>query len=282
MINEITSLSIVTVTKNRPAQLINTAGNSLNKQSNYDFEWLVISDGECALTKNAIEKFRANSPFPVKYWQIKSQSNQFGLCVGRNVGIAKARSKYITYLDDDNSFTPNFVNSILKFFIDHPSVNYCTPLVNRTRGVWNHEQLKITCNFISPRPDTTIPELLTHQQLFDSNGFIHLKNQCPQWNPNYRIYCDYEYFLQCSNSWSLESFALIPQVLVNYLQTTEGVIGQSKYEDWAIELEKIIENKNNYSVLLSDFTYLETLQQLQQSFKAKQQKSSVPKAFKLN
>jgi glycosyltransferase involved in cell wall biosynthesis len=274
-------LTIITVTKNRPTQLINCAGNSLSKQKKFNFDWLVISDGECVSTKNAIKEFKTTCHFPVKYWAIPSQPNQFGLCVGRNFGIAKAESQYITYLDDDNSFTTDFVDSIDKFLVANSSVNYCIPLANRTRGIWKNNQLKITSSFISPGENTTIAELVNHQQLFDSNGFVHSQANCPQWNSDYRIYCDYEYFLQCSNSWNPDSFAILPQVLVNYLQTTEGVIGQSNYNDWAIELERIIENAHNYSILQSNPEYIKSLRQLQQKYQTRQAKNSIPKAFQL-
>jgi glycosyltransferase involved in cell wall biosynthesis len=275
-----TSITIITVTKNRHKQLIDVAGNSLIKQTNQNFEWFVISDGKCQNTEDAIKQLISDVSFPIKYWQIDTQPKKFGLCVGRNLGIANAQSKYITYLDDDNSFTPDFVDSVFKFYSTNPSINYCLPLANRTRGIWSNNQLKITSSFISPVQNTTIVELVIHQQLFDSNGFVHLNANCPQWNRNYRIYCDYEYFLQCLNVWNEATFALLPQVLINYLQTTTGIIGQSSYRDWAIELKKIIENAHNYLILQANPKYIDTLKQLQEKYQTKQEKDNTPKAFK--
>lgn len=275
-----TLITIITVTKNRHKQLIDVAGNSLIKQTNQNFEWFVISDGKCQNTEDAIKQLISDVSFSIKYWQIDTQPKKFGLCVGRNLGIANAQSKYITYLDDDNSFTPDFVDSVLALVSANPSINYCLPLANRTRGIWSNNQLKITSSFISPSQDTTIPELITHQQLFDSNGFVHLNANCPQWNPNYRIYCDYEYFLQCLNVSNEATFAIFPQVLINYLQTTTGIIGQSSYRDWAIELKKIIGNQYEYSILRSNPRYTEALKQLQEKYQAKQEKDNTPKAFK--
>jgi hypothetical protein len=49
-------------------------------------------------------------------------------------------------------------------------------------------------------------------------------------------------------------------VLVDYVQTNQGVIGSSTYQEWAKELEWTIEQKRYYSCLLeSDLEALERL-----------------------
>jgi hypothetical protein len=102
--------------------------------------------------------------------------------------------------------------------------------------------------FISPSEKSSIADLIQHKELFDSNGFTHSRLAAPHWNPQYRIFIDYEYFLQCIGQWGRDSFRINLLVLVEYLQTSAGVIGQSSYSDWATELESILEN-NNYGVL---------------------------------
>jgi hypothetical protein len=89
--------------------------------------------------------------------------------------------------------------------------------------------------FFSPTPDCTVDELITHQQLVDSNGFAHrsiafIKDL--SWNPDLRIYIDYEFFLKCASYWRRESFGLNPAVLVDYVQTNQGIIGSSTYQEW--------------------------------------------------
>lgn len=106
--------------------------------------------------------------------------------------------------------------------------------------------------FISPSADTTLNDLVCQQALFDSNGFVHRRIGSPYWNPCYRVFCDYEFFLQClgqSKNAQGEDFLFRPEVLINYIQTTDGIIGQSGYGDWARELQQLYEKRLAYAVL---------------------------------
>lgn len=103
--------------------------------------------------------------------------------------------------------------------------------------------------FIAPPPSANSESLLVQKDIFDSNGFSHRLDNSPQWNPNTRVFADYEYFLQCLSRWGKESFLLNPLVLVNYVQTSEGTIGKSTYQEWASDLKKIYEHRDQYSVL---------------------------------
>ena len=225
-------ISVVTVTKDRPRQLIETAANSLLKQTCLDFEWIVIADGFSSKTQqrsgtsgfslcsaqNAIVEFAKSSPFEVAFASIDSQNN-FGLCLGRNLGIELSGSDHVAYLDDDNSFKPNFIASTLKFIADNPSVKYLIPQAQRTRGYWQSEEFITTNSFISPKVGSNLTDLLTHSSLFDSNGFVHQKFGCPTWNPQFKIYCDYEYLLSSIQVWGESKFAINHQILVNYIQS---------------------------------------------------------------
>jgi glycosyltransferase involved in cell wall biosynthesis len=274
-------LSIITSTYNRPQQLIFSAAESLQRQKCNDFEWIVINDGRDRETKDRIERLSTN--FQITYAEMEHPQTGFGLCHGRNLGLKLANGKLVSYCDDDNQFKPEAVARIIEFLESHPQIKFIMPLQQRRRDVVESGKAILKGKpFVSPLSTTTVRDLIEQKQLFDSNGFTHYRDRAPNWNPNHRIYCDYEYFLQCLNVWDEGSFALLPQVLVDYVQTNDGVIGRSNYFEWAVELERIIENAHNYSILKSNPQYIETLQQLQQKFSAKQQKNNVPEAFKAN
>jgi hypothetical protein len=102
--------------------------------------------------------------------------------------------------------------------------------------------------------------LITQRSLFDSNGFTHRCNNSLNWNPTYRIFCDYEFFLQClDQSWKCDrTFKFLPEILVDYIQSTEGVIGASTYRDWADELLQLSTSRLQYDSLnRSDTDWLE-------------------------
>jgi glycosyltransferase involved in cell wall biosynthesis len=274
-------LSIVTVTRNRPQKLIASAAVSLQQQTNHDFEWIVINDGGDRETKDSIEQLQ--SDFAIVIADMEHPETGFGLCYGRNLGLKLASSELVTYLDDDNHFLPEAVASIIEFFESHPHIKFTMPLQQRRRDAIEYgKTIKKGKAFVSPDFTTTVRDLIEQKQLIDSNGFTHHRDPSPSWNPNHRIYCDYEYFLQCLNVWNESTFALLPRILVDYVQTNDGVIGKSSYFDWAIELERIIAHAYSYSILQQNPTYIKTLRQLQHKFSAKQQSNSVPEAFKLN
>jgi hypothetical protein len=81
------------------------------------------------------------------------------------------------------------------------------------------------------------------------DGFCHRANAQLNWNPDLRIYIDYEFLLRCVDLWGRAKFAINPVVLVDYIQTNQGIIGQSNYQDWAKELEWMVKNYHLYSCL---------------------------------
>jgi glycosyltransferase involved in cell wall biosynthesis len=248
-------ISIITVTRSRPQQLAK-AMDSLREQSSSDFEWIVINDGEDPATEELISKSSPN--FPISYNNMPHPNRGFGLCYGRNRGLILADGEIVTYLDDDNTFKPNFVAETIAFFEAHPQVSYSMPVQQRRRDVIEAGVVvKQGKEFFSPSLNcsnglpsaTAIEELINHQQLIDSNGFCHRANARLNWNPDLRIYIDYEFLLRCVALWGREKFAINPVMLVDYIQTNQGIIGQSNYQDWAEELGWIIEHHHSYPCL---------------------------------
>ncbi|MGB3208466.1 MAG: hypothetical protein WBB28_26060 [Crinalium sp.] len=112
----------------------------------------------------------------------------------------------------------------------------------------NGQIVKEGKKFISPSASANVDGLILLHEIFDSNGFSHYRDNSPRWNPDYRIFADYEYFLQCLSRWRKENFLLNPLVLVNYIQTNEGIIGGSNYHQWAAELAEIRKHAQQYSI----------------------------------
>lgn len=174
----------------------------------------------------------------------------FGLCHARNLGLTSARGDLIAYLDDDNTIAPEFVAATQQFFEQHPTVMCSmTQQWRRRDQVEGDRLIRSGLPFVSPTATATVVDLLTQRELFDSNGFTHRRQNAPQWNPTYRIFADYEYFLQCLSRWGRDRFRLHPAVLVEYVQRSDGIIGRSSYRDWAIELQFLLDQVDGYCAL---------------------------------
>jgi glycosyltransferase involved in cell wall biosynthesis len=190
-------LSIVTVTRSRP-QLLARAIASLKAQSSQGFEWIVVNDGEDVATKKII--CDADICFPYTYLGMAHPNKGFALAYGRNRGLTVATGDVVTYLDDDNTFKPDFVAETLDLFERNPQVSYSMPIQQRRRdAVQDGTIVSSGKEFFSPTLDCTIEQLIRHEQLIDSNGFAHRNNRdlSLMWNPDLRIYIDYEFLLRC-------------------------------------------------------------------------------------
>ena len=240
-------ISIITVTRSRP-QLLVRAIASLQAQTDRYFDWIIVNDGGDTATEELI--FNSKFNCSISYCDMPPLANGFGLAHGRNRGLEMAQGEIITYLDDDNTLKPNFVAETISLFEAHPQVSYSMPVQQRRRDVIEAGVVvRRGKEFFSPSLDCSIEELIRHQQLVDSNGFCHRANARLSWNPDLKIYIDYEFLLRCVDLWGREQFAINPVMLVDYVQTNQGIIGGSNYQDWAKELEWIVEHHHSYPCL---------------------------------
>lgn len=231
-------ISIITATHNRPDLLRTISLPSVLSQSDPDFEWVIVNDGQNATTRRLITEL--NPPCRLTYLEMPHQQLGFGLCHARNLGLNAASGEWVAYLDDDNEIAPQFIEQTKHFLADKPS-RCSTPLQWRRRDVIRSNRLvRAGQPFVSPSLPCSAKSLITQQSLFDSNGFIHYRADAPHWNSDYKVFADYEFLLSCLIQWGRNSFRLHPVRLVNYVQRSDGVIGQSSYGEWAKELEAII------------------------------------------
>jgi glycosyltransferase involved in cell wall biosynthesis len=272
------SISIVTATHSRPEALVSKAIPSILEQTDQSFEWIVINDGADPLTRQIIQQLQPK--FEIIYLEIEHPKQGFGLAHARNHGLQKATGEIVCYLDDDNALAPTYIEEIKSFFQTNPQTACAMVQQSRHRDIYQNGQLiRQGQKFISPKTNTSVAELIRHQQLFDSNGFAHRRSGAPGWNPDYRIFVDYEYFLRCLESWGTESFALYESVLVDYVQSSEGIIGRSKYGEWAEEIDRLCANVQKYPILSPED--MKGLSSLARSWREKQEKGKRVGAFAL-
>lgn len=105
------TLTIFTATYNR-AHLITRLYESLLRQQNFDFEWLVVDDGSEDGTSALFEKILSrNHPFEIRYYK---QSNK-GLIAALNRGIQLAHGQYLSKIDSDDYLTDEYSFNMLQW-----------------------------------------------------------------------------------------------------------------------------------------------------------------------
>ena len=132
-------ISVVIPTYNR-AEIVSRAIKSVQNQTLQPFEIIVIDDGSCDDTRRIIKE-------QFSYCRYYYQENK-GVSSARNLGIQKAESEWIAFLDSDDEWKPNKLVSQLS-------------LLKNSKFCHSNE--------ICKRNAKTIPQNKSHQKI---RGFI--------------------------------------------------------------------------------------------------------------
>lgn len=120
-------VSVVIPTADRP-MLLERAIKSVLAQSFQDYEILIIDDGKQAEAKSVAQKI---SDDRLVYFQ--NLQPGLGGSATRNVGIRNARGKYIAFLDDDDEWFPEKLESQLKVFDEYgEQIGFVVTAVEKT------------------------------------------------------------------------------------------------------------------------------------------------------
>jgi len=116
MVSNSELITVYIPTYNR-VKLLKRAVNSVLSQSYQNFELIIVDDCSPDETIKYLEKLSSNDKRILFFQNVKNS----GACVSRNKAIAEAKGKYITGLDDDDEFTPDRLEFLLKNFKENYS-----------------------------------------------------------------------------------------------------------------------------------------------------------------
>ena len=92
---------------NRNSQEIKEAIQSVLNQTFQDFELIIINDHGPKEIQNVVESFQSNK---IQYFRL---DQRVGPGAARNLGVLKARGKYLAYLDDDDVYYPHHLETLV-------------------------------------------------------------------------------------------------------------------------------------------------------------------------
>lgn len=118
-------VTIFTPTYNRKKELVNLY-KSLIKQTNKDFEWLLVDDGSVDDTKEYIEKLQKRSEINIKYIYKENGGKQSAY----NIGLKNAKGQIFFCLDSDELLNSKAIETIINDF-NHISKNIAGYSYNR-------------------------------------------------------------------------------------------------------------------------------------------------------
>ncbi|MCB0164572.1 MAG: glycosyltransferase family 2 protein [Anaerolineae bacterium] len=106
--------SIIIPTYNR-AHLLSRAVQSVLNQTFSDFELIIVDDASPDNTAEVVEAFYDN-----RIIYIRPEKNG-GASASRNLGVRRARGEFISFLDDDDEYLPQFLAETYRVLNDAPA-----------------------------------------------------------------------------------------------------------------------------------------------------------------
>jgi glycosyltransferase involved in cell wall biosynthesis len=174
----------------------NTAGmiadclNSVLAQSFEDFEIIVVNDGspdtealECALR-----------PYESRIQYVKQENR--GPSAARNLGILRARGKYIAFLDSDDTWFPDHLAEQMAMLLENPSIDliYADAVLVRDGAQVGH-----AFGLEPQHPPVTFEKLLTTECIVGTSSTVALRQSLIDgglFDERFRICEDFDLWLR--------------------------------------------------------------------------------------
>jgi len=109
------AVSVIIPTYNRPELLAESAASVLN-QTHKDLELIVVSDGGPPAGEKILRNMGSDR---IRYVLIEHG----GISAALNAGLARARGRYVAYLDDDDIYYPNHIITLAEYLDSRPEAD---------------------------------------------------------------------------------------------------------------------------------------------------------------
>lgn len=116
-------VSAIITTYKRDPRIVERALNSIFNQTYNNIEIIVVDDSPVEFeqrieVEQLINRVSTNSPFKIK---LIINEKTCGACASRNIGLKESKGQIIGYLDDDDEWCPNKIESMVHMF-DNPKI----------------------------------------------------------------------------------------------------------------------------------------------------------------
>lgn len=169
-------VSVILPTYNCAGYLGDSLG-SLTIQSMHDFEIIVIDDASTDNTEEIVAQYREVFGPRITYLKLKERTGRGGV---RNFGLQLAKGKYITFLDADDVYCPEKIETQSHYLDEHPEVggvsclfylvdqSLANPKVSRGLG----GNLNLLFGSAYYKFEEGIPMIMVRREIFDQVGLF--------------------------------------------------------------------------------------------------------------
>ena len=222
MLNDL--ISVVIPAYNSEATILETI-NSVLQQTYGNFELIVINDGSTDKTLQLLETIKDSR------LKIYSYANG-GLSTARNRGIAKAQGEYISFLDADDSWTSDKLESQLTALQKHPDAALAYSWVYFQYETATDSYADTSSYFTGD----IYAELLLKNFLHNGSNALIRNNVIKEigcFDPKLKAVEDWDFYLRIAAKYN---FVLVPKVQINYRQSASSMTGNIKRMEYYLKI----------------------------------------------
>lgn len=232
---------------------------NLKKLKYKDYEIILIDDFSNDNSKDIIQKY--TNKLNIKYYSVEEKTT--GVGNARNVGIEKAKGKYIMFIDVDDSINENLIITLQKYMDKNIElIKYKMKIIEEGK-----ESIKIRgCTFEKMSGEDGFNKLCFEDKFFDSPCLYLIKK---------------ELFIRTNLKFEKnvyhEDFGLIPQLIVNaksiisvdyygynYIQSQNSIMRNNDYET---DLKKVNDKFVHYDNMINNLEKYRLKQQTKENLK---------------
>lgn len=213
-------ISCITTTYNRPKEL-ERAIKSIDSQTFEDWEHIIVHDGPASKeTKEVISKYEDKRR---KF--IELDKNHGNHTKPKNEGIKASKGEYICYLDDDNEYLPNFMDT-LKLELELSGVD----VVYGLERIFKDEKDERGSEAISFPFNA---QLLLSRSYIDTNAVLHRRDAVYQvggWDETLPRFADWNLFVRMAKAGI--TFKQVPIYLTKYYISEDNSAKKHPVDSW--------------------------------------------------
>ena len=155
-------ISVMMPTYNN-AKYISQAIESIYAQNYSNIEIIVVDDGSTDNTKEIVKRYK-----DIKYFYTEHK----GIPFARNIALENSKGEYIAFLDSDDYWLPNKLNTQMQYFKEHPD---CEIVFTKYKNIIDNRQIKNDRIVVNEKKregkeKKILPTALIKKSLFEKYG----------------------------------------------------------------------------------------------------------------
>jgi glycosyltransferase involved in cell wall biosynthesis len=211
------------------------------------FELIIIDDCSTDETEKLVKTFTDPR---IVYVKLKKNG---GPSAARNIGLKRAKGKYIAYLDSDNKWYDDFLETMHKAFLKNKDkkIIFCKKNYRLTIIDENNKEIRVRDEMSKANKYFDLKRLWHRRIMLDTSSMCHEKQAVIKiggWDENLRFWEDWELTLRLSKIYP-KGFLYLNRAMLDYEQKLDLTKFKKTASIWEREEKKIFKKHEGYKLL---------------------------------